>query len=413
MNLEESSEVSSCNGQENGDGFNGSERPLKKARFAWQVKGKYHLKNENNDPAKISTTESTACETAGPSGSGCNSSNSNNIDTEQDIQTISGYSLNKNFETLDSVNDADKSGLKPNRRNLSSRESPSSNSFMSSSTLPEEILKDSRSFTYQNKTESKVVKPIDAQTGVSQVPISNYMFQSDDNCDEYEFGLMSMMTTQNYTEDQCIARWQAKQMAKGPLDNTINRILDYMKQNPLEEGNATLESFDVADIINDRPGVDSIENEGILMAISAHGLQNTSNSSSSSNSMSSSSMSMDFKEICVPGIKSPALRISFSPIHSDDECNEEIHHEFEYALDKVQWPYSEKLKTEDNETIPTPTFHGTSSLSFQNLYENLHDNDAAPNDVALDNDNHHDFLDAAVLFAIQSKGLTTFGTDYG
>ncbi|KAJ8714627.1 hypothetical protein PYW07_002852 [Mythimna separata] len=407
MNLEESSEGSSCNGQENGDGSNGSERPLKKARFAWQVKGKYHLKNENNDPAKISTTESTVPETAGPSGSGSNSSNSNNIDTEQDIKTISGYSLNKNFDTLNSVfNEPDKSGLKPSKRNLGSRENSISNIFTPSATLAEEILNNTRNFISQDNTECKIVKPIDAQIGNSEVPISNYMFQSDDNCDEFEFGIMSMMTPQKYTEDQCIARWQAKQMAKGPLDNTINRILDYMKQNPLEEGNATLESFDVADIINDRPGVDSIENEGILMAISAHGLQNTSNSSSSS-------MSLDFKEICVPSIKSPALRISFSPIHSDDECNEEIQHEFECALDKVQWPYSEKLKSEDNETIPAPTFHGTSSLSFQNLYENLHDADAASNDAAIENDNHHDFLDTAVLFAIQSKGLTTFGTDYG
>lgn len=203
-------------------------------------------------------------------------------------------------------------------------------------------------------------------------------------------------------------------MAKGPIDNTINGILDYMKENPLDEGDATLEAFDVADVINNRPGVgeNSIENEGILMAISAHGLQNTSSSSSSFNSISSS-MSLNFREIYLPGIQSPALSIRLSPIHSEDEPNEEIQGEFEYALDKVQWPYSDELKNEDKVTIETPTFHGTPSLIFQNLYDNLHNTEAASsNDMAIEN-NHSDFLDAAVSFAIQSKGLTTFGTDYG
>lgn len=191
-------------------------------------------------------------------------------------------------------------------------------------------------------------------------------------------------------------------MAKGPLDNTINRLLDYIKgnpnqeENPFQEENFSLDALDVPNFINDLPGVNSVENEGILMAISAHGLQNTSNSSSSFNSYSSSSMSLDFEEISLPNNQSPTLRFTFSPIPSDNESQEQDQHEFEYDLDNTHWPYPDELKNADDETIPSPTFH-----------------DPATDDVAIENDNHSDFLDAAVLFAIQSRGLTTFGTDYG
>lgn len=210
MNLDESLGGSSFNGQENGDGYNGSERPLKKARFAWQVKGKYHLKNEDNDPAKISGTECTAPETAGPSGSGSDSSN-DDIGTEQDIKAIGGYLLNKNFDALYSeVDDPDKYGFKPSNRNLSYRDNSKSNIITPSTTLPEEIINHSRNLISQDNTESKNFKPTDAQIGSSQVPLSRYIFPTDDSSDELEFVPVSMV--ENYTEEQCIARWQARQV---------------------------------------------------------------------------------------------------------------------------------------------------------------------------------------------------------
>lgn len=56
----ESRGQSSCRGQEDGDG---SDRPLKKARFAWQVKGK-HPKNDTNpvftSPEETQGSASTA-----------------------------------------------------------------------------------------------------------------------------------------------------------------------------------------------------------------------------------------------------------------------------------------------------------------------------------------------------------------
>lgn len=151
-------------------------------------------------------------------------------------------------------------------------------------------------------------------------------------------------------------------------------------------------------------GVNSIENEGILMAISAHGLQNAS----------SSYFSESLEEIRQAGLTSPAIRISFGPYighvdESDDESEEESQHD--YPLNNVQWRLSNRLRNESSETIPAPTFHGTSNLTVN--YENLHNTDETSDDVEIEDENHHDFLDAAVSFAIQSKGLTTFGTDYG
>lgn len=59
MNNNENNIGGSSSGQENGDPKPKQDRPLKKARFAWQVKGKHHLKtdsseNNNNEPSTAS-----------------------------------------------------------------------------------------------------------------------------------------------------------------------------------------------------------------------------------------------------------------------------------------------------------------------------------------------------------------------
>lgn len=178
-------------------------------------------------------------------------------------------------------------------------------------------------------------------------------------------------------------------MAKGVIDNTINRVLDSWIQ---EDGSRFL-ALDVTDVINNLPGHNSIENEGILMAISAHGLQNTSNSSSSS--------SLDIDDLCNPTIstasetQTPSPQRSLSPLPSDDESQEPLINPCDIDnssndLD-LPWSYSDDQKNE------------ISDLTHFN--SNDFDEEMA--------DNHCDFLDAAVMFAIQSKGLTTLGTDYG
>lgn len=182
MNSEEQSGGSSSSGQENGDGSNGSERPLKKARFAWQVKGKYHLKNENNDPVKISTMGSIAPEDAGPSGSGSNSSTIDNIGSEQNIKTIGGYLLNKDFNVVDGL---DKSALNPSK-------------------IADNIKK-TRSFSPQEE-------PLKKDFASSQYIPSKYLLANSDTSNSDELAPISWVEIKNYSEDECIARWQARQV---------------------------------------------------------------------------------------------------------------------------------------------------------------------------------------------------------
>ncbi|XP_026464127.1 uncharacterized protein LOC113366685 [Ctenocephalides felis] len=59
-------------------------------------------------------------------------------------------------------------------------------------------------------------------------------------------------------DDRGLARWQARQVAKGFVDNTINRVLDSFTEAPMPGHTGSL----------------VVEDAAILMAISAHGLQN-------------------------------------------------------------------------------------------------------------------------------------------
>nr|XP_049702510.1 uncharacterized protein LOC126055830 [Helicoverpa armigera] len=391
MNLDESAGCSSSKGQENGDASNGSERPLKKARFAWQVKGKYHLKNETSGQPKTSTTESIdPPAVAGSSGSG----SSNNIGTEQNLERLGDYLMKQDFNTLDSVMaEPDNSHLNPSATD---------------------------NFQYPRYVSSRV------EALPRHILQTDYNYNDDD---EMESVPMSLVPSQCYTEDQCIARWQARQMAKGVVDNTINRVLDTWVHVPVppEDNSTRTLALDVADFINNLPSDNSVENEGILMAISAHGLQNP-----------------DFDEFR----ESPTdeqfnnIELCLSPFNSDDENpvnrNHTCHLGTSSADLDMPWSYSDDQK-DDYAMIP-----GAASLSYQFLAENLrnqnnmeieddnndesfdylnenqNNSDEASDDAtddatdaAAEGDNHCDFLDAAVLYAIQSRGLTTFGSEYG
>ena len=196
MNSEESSGSSSCNGQENGDGYSGSERPLKKARFAWQVKGKYHLKNENNDPAKISTTESTASDMAGPSGSESYASDISNIDMTTEI--------NKNLCTSDSVVDEpDKSVTRTSTGNLDCEDKPDSVSSPEA-TVFTDILNPQKSFSSQEHAESLALNSIESLIGRSQEKLAQ--------CSILPF--YNFHDWLESSEEECIRRWQFRQVKK-------------------------------------------------------------------------------------------------------------------------------------------------------------------------------------------------------
>lgn len=177
MNITESSGESSCKGQENGDASNSSERPLKKARFAWQVKGKYHLKNEESESLN-SGASSTQLNTPESS----NELNSNSMGSEENLEILGDYLLKQDFNTLDSViTDTDETLLTP------------------SSSVSTEKLQYPRYVTSYDNNESYALN-----------------MQSNRDGDDISFPI-SMVLSQNYTEDQCIAKWQARQ-----VNNNIN-----------------------------------------------------------------------------------------------------------------------------------------------------------------------------------------------
>ncbi|GBP07633.1 hypothetical protein EVAR_2758_1 [Eumeta japonica] len=104
MNISQQAGESSSNRQENGDNTAEIERPLKKARFAWQVKGKYHLKDESNNKKSYPNAESPQ-DTMFPIPS------DNEIATctmgEQHFDAIEDFMLNSKLSKLDPVPDTE------------------------------------------------------------------------------------------------------------------------------------------------------------------------------------------------------------------------------------------------------------------------------------------------------------------
>uniref|UniRef100_A0A2A4J9K2 Uncharacterized protein n=1 Tax=Heliothis virescens TaxID=7102 RepID=A0A2A4J9K2_HELVI len=375
MNNDESAGGSSSRGQENGDASNGSERPLKKARFPWQVKGKYHLKNDTSDQPKTSTESTDPPAIAGSSGSGNHRGGNHRVAnriiyTEQDRAMLSEITK-KSFNTLDpDMADQGDPHHNPRRTN---------------------------NFQYPRLVRSQV--PIDPRD-VLRIDID----------DEMESVPMSLVPTECNTEDQCIARWQARQMTRGIVDNTVNRVLDSWVNVPVpaEHQSTRNLALDVADFVNNLPSDNSVENEGILMAISAHGLQNP-----------------DFDLDETPDFST--LEFCLSPFNSDDEGDGpvKLHHtcgikpdDYASFRDAARLSYqflTENLRNQQN-NMDTEADELNNDESFDYLDENQNNSDDGSDDaaeVAIEEDNHCDFLDAAVLYAIQNRGLTTFESDYG
>lgn len=205
------------------------------------------------------------------------------------------------------------------------------------------------------------------------------------------------------------------QMAKCFVDNTINRVLDNWMIAPLPANmdNNRVLALDAAEFINNLPGDNSIENEAILMAISAHGLQNNSSSSSSNTNELSQNSSKDLF-MSPPG----------SPLLSDDESStqpKQVDKQINNDETSTSWNFNNN-KQNVNSSLPLSFYPETSSSLYpyfhdtDNVNSNNNEYDGEENVSSNDNDimnNHYDFLDAAVSFAIQYKGLTSYGTDYG
>lgn len=161
MNLPGTAGEPSCKRQENGDGIE-PERPLKKARFAWEVKGKYHLKNETSD-AKSKGVSAKA---------GTSSENESKLvgNTEQNLEILGDYLLKQDFNTLDSITD--------------------SNALLPSTSASTEKLSYPR---YVSSFESS--RNLSESSSSNERPVPK-----------------SLVYSSKEAEDQCIARWQARQV---------------------------------------------------------------------------------------------------------------------------------------------------------------------------------------------------------
>lgn len=174
MGIDDSGEHSQTT---NSDG----ERPFKKAKYAWQVKGRSHLK-EKNTPQNEDVSTDTNSESTNDTTQRCRNCAQNNY-----LNTI----LNHSEYLMDDVGKSSK----------------------------------------------------------SQVPVS-------------------MVPKTKKTYDQYLAIWQANQLAKCFLDNTINTVFEKWMIAPFDDANDLIENCENGGIVED---------EGILMAIQSHGLQSNSN----------------------------------------------------------------------------------------------------------------------------------------
>lgn len=164
-------------------------RPLKKARYAWQVKGKYHLKGDAENGDKDSPSSSVV---------------------QHGNESCNPRCCVANFFSTD---------------NIASEESSDDENVLNS---------------VNNSKFSEV--PV---TLVKPIPKN---------------------------DDYYLNKWQARQIARCYLDNSVNEVLEkWVPDTPM----------DVANFINDCDSDGQVEDEGILMAIQSHGLQSSNHSTTS------------------------------------------------------------------------------------------------------------------------------------
>lgn len=183
----------------------GNDKPLKKARYAWEVKGKYHLKEKSQDDRKVNDGCDEAAQT---SGSWCRKSSS------EKVECNCNYS-DKQTRSVDVLmSDVDK------------------------------------------MMEFKIPKG-----AFSKIKIEKVVEESKPARDE---------ALDEAAEDYYLLRWQARQLAKGFVDNTINKVL--------EQWRLSVHASDL--FVENGDGDELVEDEGILMAIQSHGLRQDQSSDS-------------------------------------------------------------------------------------------------------------------------------------
>lgn len=345
-----------------------SERPLKKARYVWQIKGKYHLKKpENAEGAKLYIAD----------------------------ETRTGFTLHPievaHHKTVTQEHDGHTLDI--------------ANSEVSKPDF------------------ARVLSPVTSE-------------------------IHSQMESEELNPRQ-LQKWQARQVARCFVDNTINRVLEDMGFIPLPvDADDLMEDFTMSGL---RRNDEHLEDAAVRMAIHSHGLQRAVADMRGGN-----------QNLNTCGVVDPAMYdFSIDPMglqngFSDDHmnrwyvpefCNQnspqyeqspDIKHVYNDELvhegcSVVSQP-SVSLKFMSNEQFSNSGYTNKTSTSCDNLGKEIgpeHDVKTAgiseeplfANEMNLDNEaeerscaslEHTDFLDKAVAVAIQKKGLSTLsGIEYG
>ncbi|XP_023708980.1 uncharacterized protein LOC111865308 [Cryptotermes secundus] len=343
-----------------------SERPLKKARYVWQIKGKYHLKKpENAEGAKLYIAD----------------------------ETRTGYTLHPievaHHETITQEHDGHTLDI----------------------------------------ANSEVSKPDFAHV---LSPVTSK--------------IQSPMESEELNPRQ-LQKWQARQVARCFVDNTINRVLEDMGFIPLPvDADDLMEDFTMSGL---RRNEEHLEDAAVRMAIHSHGLQRAVADMGGGNQNLNTCAVVD-PAIYDFSIDAVGLQNGFTDDPMDhmnrwyvpEFCNQNslqspdiknvyndelVHEGFSVAsqpsvslkcTSNEQFSNSGDMnKTSDNlgkEIGPEHADVETTGISEEPLLAsgmNL-DNEAGERSCA--SFEHTDFLDKAVAVAIQKKGLSTLsGVEYG
>ncbi|XP_030763881.1 uncharacterized protein LOC115888327 [Sitophilus oryzae] len=289
------------------------EKPLKKARYVWEVKGKHHLKQPSNNSANASTSKE-------------NTQNGVNSEDNQKQDSIS------------------------------SSVTPTKNCCLK---------------TFLDKTEDIMDRDSSDEDDSQKLPLESSL--------ENEIPV-TLVSAQPKNQDYYLRKWQARQIARGFVDNTINSMLETW-------GELVPTRIDTTDFVENCENDGQVEDDAILMAIQSHGLQSgwksspiSEPNSSVSNSTTNSNCSSNFTTTVCSKIGSDSIILEKNSNIQESTCDN----------------YENIQKEHENESSVAST---SSSMSVDTVssVSNPYDEDIG---------DEMNFLNAAVSVAIQKKGLT-------
>ncbi|KAK7868611.1 hypothetical protein R5R35_008420 [Gryllus longicercus] len=401
------------------------DRPLKKARYVWQIKGKYHLKKPDDEKVSCFPTKS-------PIKDECSSV----------ILPCKHTGFNTDNNCGSELNTMEVS------ENSAALQDPNTSSEIKINTEPSALL----DVTNCEGKNLKVVTPVSQNSPTDQP--------------EWPIALNVMFPNTRPSTSWQLRKWQARQVARCFVDNTINRVLEDMGFVPLPvDADDILDEFPMTESEND----EGLEDEAVLMAIHRHGLRTEGEmtGSDTENKIISDAAKIDTAEsetcreprnatnanmpcVCAnaprqdtnafinldPFHHRPVFwdqgeldtqKLLHSPFSSELNSNEIVHRWFSDGLFSSvinsESSCDSDMKSLDEPMVDEQTL--TKENSSASVNDGVKDNsiNADKSDESSSQEKrdanspsfeHSDFLDKAVAVAIQKKGLSKLScADYG